>query len=249
MAELLLPKQVTGVRFPSPAPSLAFSSLSVNMPRRWDARLCIPTCCGALERAAATMEDPPEDLCDLLGRIDTAADGTDRISLDHMVRMAGRRSFAPLVILIGLLMLAPGLGDIPGVPSAMGLIVIVVAGQRLAGRQQLWLPDWLLRRSVTADKIRTAVRWTRPIARQFDRIARRRLRIFVGGPSAALTPAACIAIVLATPALEVVPFSANAAGAALTAFGLSWMYEDGLMALLALGFTAAVYGVVIGAFL
>ncbi len=52
---------------------------------------------------------------------------------------------------------------------------------------------------------------------------------------------ACIVIGIAMPAMEIVPFSANGAGAALTAFGLSLIANDGLLALLAFLFTAATF--------
>jgi hypothetical protein len=47
------------------------------------------------------------------------------------------------------------------------------------------------------------------------------------------------------PAMELVPFSANGAGAALTAFGLSLIAHDGLLALLAFVFTAMTFGLVL----
>ncbi len=54
----------------------------------------------------------------------------------------------------------------------------------------------------------------------------------------------CILIAAAMPAMEFIPFSANLAGAALTAFGLSLIAHDGVLALFAFGFTALTFGVV-----
>lgn len=45
--------------------------------------------------------------------------------------------------------------------------------------------------------------------------------------------------------LEVIPFSANVAGAALTAFGLSLIAHDGILALFAFAFTIATFGLVV----
>jgi hypothetical protein len=47
-------------------------------------------------------------------------------------------------------------------------------------------------------------------------------------------------IALAIPPMELVPFAATIAGAALTAFALSLIADDGLLMLIALGFTAGV---------
>ena len=48
---------------------------------------------------------------------------------------------------------------------------------------------------------------------------------------------------LAMPVMEAIPFSANLAGIALTAFGLAVIAHDGLLALIAFAATAA--GVVV----
>lgn len=55
----------------------------------------------------------------------------------------------------------------------------------------------------------------------------------------------CTGIALAMPALELIPFCANAAGIALTAFGLSLIARDGVMALLAILTTVLTLGLII----
>lgn len=54
-------------------------------------------------------------------------------------------------------MLAPIIGDIPGVPTLMAIIVLLVAGHLLIGRHQLWL----LERPVARGKGGKAVLWMR----------------------------------------------------------------------------------------
>lgn len=49
----------------------------------------------------------------------------------------------------------------------------------------------------------------------------------------------CMLVALAMPAMEVVPFSANGAGAALMTFGLGIVARDGLLALLGMVITGA----------
>jgi hypothetical protein len=48
---------------------------------------------------------------------------------------------------------------------------------------------------------------------------------------------ACFAIAMATPAMEVVLLTANAAGAAIASFGLSLIAHDGVLASIAYAFT------------
>ena len=54
-----------------------------------------------------------------------------------------------------------------------------------------------------------------------------------------------LAIALFTPAMEVVPFSANGAGAVLTAFGLALIARDGLIAAIALVLAVLTAGLVV----
>ena len=51
--------------------------------------------------------------------------------------------------------------------------------------------------------------------------------------------ALCMAVALAMPAMEVIPFSANGGGAAMMAFGLAIIARDGVVALMATILTVA----------
>jgi hypothetical protein len=193
------------------------------------------------------MSNEPEiaDLEQLLARIGDAAGENEQVSLRAITEQHGSRSFGPLLLLAGLVTLAPIIGDVPGVPTLMAIIVLLVAGQLLIGRRQLWLPRWLLERSVARAKVEKALSWMRRPARFIDRLLRPRLAMFVHGPGVYAIAIACVVIALATPPMEFVPFTANGAGIALTAYGLALIARDGLVALLALGFTVATLGAVI----
>lgn len=189
-------------------------------------------------------EDVPENLGALLDRIDEAA-GRGRISLGEILDAVGRRSFGPILLLAGLVTLAPIIGDIPGVPTIMGFLVLLTAGQMLCGRRSFWLPEILLNRNVAGDSVRRAVAWLRRPARWLDRIIRPRLRPFVRGPAVHGVAVVCIAIALAMPPMELVPFSANGAGLALTVFGMALIGGDGLLVLVAGVVTIATFWVVL----
>lgn len=169
----------------------------------------------------------------------------DRPSLGAILEAVGNRSFGPLLLLAGLITFAPLIGDIPGVPTIMGLFVLLIGVQMLFRRKHFWLPHWLLSRSVAQDKLCKAVQWLRPAARFLDRLLRPRLTIFTSGVAVYLIAIVCILLALAMPVMELVPFSANGAGAALTAYGLALTMRDGLLALFAFGFTTATAGLVI----
>ncbi|MDZ7842835.1 MAG: exopolysaccharide biosynthesis protein [Gammaproteobacteria bacterium] len=186
----------------------------------------------------------PDNLEAVLNRIDEAA-GSGRISFGEILDAVGRRSFGPILLIAGLVTLAPIIGDIPGIPTIMGVLVLLTAGQMLYGRQSFWLPETLLKRNAAGDTVRRAVTWLRRPAHWLDRIIRPRLPLFVRGPAVHGVALVCIAIALAMPPMELVPFSANGAGLALTVFGMALIGGDGLLVLVAGMVTIATFWVVI----
>lgn len=181
----------------------------------------------------------------LLDRVCEAKTEEGQISLDAILDEIGHRSFGPLLLLAGLVTLAPLVGDIPGVPTLMGIFVILSAAQLLLGRDHFWLPDWLLRRSVAREKVEKGISWMRRPARWIDRVLRPRLSFLVKGPGRWIVAVASLLVGLGLPPMELVPFSANIAGLALSAFGLALITRDGLVAIVALLATAGGYLVVI----
>jgi hypothetical protein len=177
-----------------------------------------------------------------------AGAGKDQISFDAILDAVGRRSFGPLLLLAGVVTLMPLVGDIPGVPTLMGLFVVLTAAQLLLGRDNFWLPGWLLRRSVDRSKIENGVSWLRRPAGWIDRVLRPRLSFLVEGPGAWVVGVASLLVGLAMPPMELVPFSANIAGLALSALGLALITKDGILAIVALLATAAGYFFVIRSF-
>ncbi len=67
---------------------------------------------------------------------------------------------------------------------------------------------------------------------------------FVTGFSKYMVAVFCILVAAGMPIMELVPFSATTTGIALTAFGLSLISHDGLLALLAFLATALTLGLV-----
>lgn len=158
------------------------------------------------------------------------------VSLGDILDAVGHRSFGPLILFAGVVMAAPGIGDIPGIPTGTGIFIALVAGQMVFGRNYVWLPQWLLKRTASHERICKAIGWLRRPARYIDRAIKPRLSSLTSQTGAYGIAIACLVIALATPAMEVVLFSANVAGAALTAFGLALVAHDGFVALIAYAF-------------
>ncbi len=178
-----------------------------------------------------SKNDEATSLLELLDQIEATAEDCDKVSLDTVMDAVGRRSFGPILVLVGLIILAPLVGDIPGVPTLMALVIVLIAGQVLLQREHLWLPRWLLERSIASDKLKKAIKWLRKPARFIDRLLRPRLQYVTQVIGIQATALLCIIIAAALPPMELIPFSANAAGIALTALGLALIANDGALAL------------------
>ena len=182
-------------------------------------------------------QDGPQDLGDLLDRIEEASSGEERITLEMIMDAMGSRAFGPILLLAGIITLMPLVGDIPGVPTTMAILVLLSAVQLLFRREGIWLPSWILQRSVERGKLERGLEWARRPAGMLDRWLRPRIPWRLQGPGLWVVAVACITIAAAMPAMEFVPFSANAAGVALTAFGLALVTRDGVLVLIALAVT------------
>lgn len=196
------------------------------------------------------MNQKPINLNELLNQIEEATDKREEeVSLDEILDTVGRRSFGPLLLMAGLVTIAPIIGDIPGVPTVMGIFVFLIGGQLLFHYDHFWLPQWLLEQSVHKDSIKKGLKWSRSPAGFLDRWLRPRMTIFIHGGAIYTIAVVCIIIAAMMPVMEIIPFSATFAGAALTAFGLSLITHDGLVALLAFIFSTGTFGLIIYNFL
>lgn len=197
----------------------------------------------------ARREKPPPktltETLDRMGKAEAESEG-DRVTVDDMMEAIGRRSFGPLVLLGGIVMCAPGISDIPGVPTLTGIFVGLVAAQMVFGRGEFWLPGWLLRRSVSGKTMRklTTSKWTRKPAAFIDKVVTERLAFLTNQGANRAVAIVCLLLALACPFTELIPLSGPAVGLSLVAFGLSLVAHDGLMALL--GFLATTGTAVLG---
>ncbi|MFP3984112.1 MAG: exopolysaccharide biosynthesis protein [Desulfurivibrionaceae bacterium] len=180
----------------------------------------------------------------LLDKVGGIADDTDRISLGNILEAVGRRSFGPLLLMAGVILVSP-LSGIPGVPTTMGTFVLLIVLQLPFRREGFWLPHWLLRRSVARNRVDKALERLRAPACFIDHWLRPRLTVFVSGISIYLITIICLLIALCMPLMEIVPFSASSAGVVFVAYGLSLIAYDGFLALFAYALTVIIFGFVV----
>ena len=190
------------------------------------------------------MEQDLKNLEGLLDRIRKSAGDLDRVTLGSIVEAIGSRSFGPLLLMVGLILVSP-LSGIPGMPTVMGLVVMLFAIQLLLRRRHFWLPGWMLGWSLARNKLEKSLDWLRTPACFIDRWLRPRLTFLTHGFGIFPIPVICIVIAATLPLMELVPFSATSAGAILAAFGLSLISHDGFLALLAFILTGLTFAFVL----
>lgn len=185
-----------------------------------------------------------ETLTDLLDRLEGACSGQARVSVEDVHQALGQRAFGPLLLLAGLAALTP-VGLVPGAPTLLALIVLLIAGQLAFGAKAVWLPKVIGRRTIAGERLAKAIRFVRRPAAWMDRIARPRLPMLLSSPGIRAAAAMCIAIAFAIPPLELVPFGVAAPASAITAFGLGLIARDGLLILVAWTASAAAVGLLV----
>ncbi|SFU98276.1 exopolysaccharide biosynthesis protein [Halomonas korlensis] len=190
------------------------------------------------------MNQPLQDLEQLLDRIGELTRDNDQVSIGMVVESVGSRSFGPLLMLIGITLFSP-LSGVPGMSVFMASFVLLIAIQMLIGRKQFWLPHYILNRSVERGKLQKALDWLGKPARGIDRALKPRLTFLVHSGGSYGIAALCVVVGLCMPFMELVPFSASAAGLALLLLGLALVVHDGLLVLLAVAVFGAAFTFII----
>lgn len=190
------------------------------------------------------MADDGDDdgsIGEILDKLEEAADG-ERLSVEDIREALGAKGFAPFLIVPPLIEISP-IGGIPGVPTALAAIIILFAAQILAGRDDLWLPGFVERRSMKAERMRTAVGKLRPVGDRLDRWFHGRLRPLTRGAWPRIAAGIIILFALTVPPLELLPFASTVPMAAILLFGLAILVHDGLLMLVALAVSAIAVGI------
>ncbi len=174
----------------------------------------------------------------------------ESVTLGEVLARIGQRSFSATLMVIGLLMVSP-LSAIPFLPSLVAIVILLIAGQAIIGRHHLWLPDFLTRRRISADKLRRALDTLIRPAAWIDRHRSGRWVVLTQWPISSLAYIVIIAIALTWPPLSFVPFSTTLSAVGMSFLAAGQTLKDGIfvllgyayLALLVTGVSVAVAGV------
>ena len=174
----------------------------------------------------------------LLDTIDTVRKSTegDSTSFGDIVESLENRGYGPLVMALSAFVILPT-GIIPGVPAVVGLALVLVAAQMIAGRSHPWMPGWMRNFDLPDDKLRDAADRARPWAERLSTLLDRRFEALVAPRIAA----ACLILAgLIMVPLGFVPLLPLALGCAALLLGLALTVKDGAVA--ALGYLVFAVG-------
>lgn len=165
-----------------------------------------------------------EDVEDAMDKLESAEVTTIR----DVIQALGSASFLPILLLVSLVVVTP-LSSIPGLSGISGLIIALIAGQLMWGREQLWLPDFILSRKVPSDRLNKALTKIRRPLNWMQDHTRERLVFLVQGPATGVLLFLCMLCGLAMPFLEVLPATSSMMAGAIAILCLSLISRDGVL--------------------
>lgn len=170
----------------------------------------------------------------LIGRVREVAQDQS-VTVARMTEALGRDSLPPNLMIPALAVVSP-LSGVPFFSSICGMLIALISAQMLIGRSHVWLPAFLMRKTLSGRRVRGGLDWMARPARWLDRITAERLTFLVRRPMRWVTQGICLCCGLAMPFLELVPFTSSLMGVVVSLMAFGLLARDGLFTLL--GFMA-----------
>lgn len=167
---------------------------------------------------------------ELLDKVDDETDECELV-VEDVVEALESRGYGPLLLFVALLTLMPT-GAIPTVPTIAAVLIILISGQMLLGKNHPWLPRFLRERGIKKEKFRDARDKTSTIIEKLDRLVKPRMHRVFRGPVVKLVAVTCLLIAMTMPPLELLPFAVFVPAAAIGLFGAGLTVKDGLLIIL-----------------
>jgi hypothetical protein len=188
---------------------------------------------GLLQDAIKAPRISPNAVQNIAHRIRQASGGSN-VTVGEIVR-AMDASIQPVLLLLPALILVTPLSGIPGLSSLGGLTIALVAAQILLGRSDIWLPDFVLRRTLPASRLAWSLERLDRFAAFIDKRSTPRAEWLLGFPGRQLGLATCILCGMAMPFLELVPFSATTLAVVVSVLAAGLLVRDGVLLAFGLG--------------
>lgn len=190
-------------------------------------------------------DDPQQGFIGLVASL-AQASGPDGLTIGQIRDRMDERAFGLMILILAIPCLVPALY---GVPQIVGVPILLLAGQMLVGRKEPWLPDTLLKRTVSKAMLDRMADFATKRMGWLERLSKPRLKIFTTGLAERLAAAFMI---LATVTI-VLPMTNTVPSVALALLSVGLIQRDGLFvaggAAVAVGWATAIAVVAAGFFL
>lgn len=156
----------------------------------------------------------------------------DRVSVGDLLNAVGRRSYGPVLALLGFIAISP-LTIIPGANSLVAIVILIFAVQMVFGRNYPWLPRRALEFDFPREKMVQGVQAAQPYVGWVDRFLKPRLVFLTRSPFVQIIAAACVGAALVTIPLSFIPLGPVIPSLTVLLFGLAVTARDGFVLVLA----------------
>ncbi|WP_173931717.1 exopolysaccharide biosynthesis protein [Chelativorans sp. Marseille-P2723] len=175
---------------------------------------------------SARLEAAPRRLSTVLEQLAKQPDGS--ITVEQLRQALGDRSFATFLVFFSLFNLLP---LPPGSTLVFGIPLIIISVQMTLGRQTIWLPHFLLERSISSERFRHLSEKVAPALKRLERIVRPRYWPF--DRNRADRVIGMLALILATVVTLPIPFGNWFPALACALLGIALSERDGVLLLVA----------------
>src|SRR5262249_43339663 len=134
-------------------------------------------------------------------------DAQERIRLGVVLSAVGRRTYGPLLLIVGLFSISP-IALIPGVTWACAALMLLLGSQMAMGMSTPWLPRALLNLRLPGAMLGGFLNRTRPHAQRLEAFFLHERLLFLTAPPAVILVALfVVAAALVTFPLSFIPFT------------------------------------------
>lgn len=173
----------------------------------------------------------PDGLADVLDELSTSVNRESDlkgIRFGVLLSAVGRRSYGPLLLLLGLIAVSP-LTALPFTTTIVAAVTLLIAGQMALGLKRPWLPKRVLDIQVPRKAFFKFLDGARPVVERIDGALLHERWTFMTVPLFVNLVALCVcAAALITFPLSLIPFAPFAPGIAIVLFGLGMTARDGV---------------------
>lgn len=173
------------------------------------------------------MNENMHSISDIFKKIDRELT-SDKISISDILEAVHERGFGMLILILSIPMALP-IPVPPGINILLASPLILLTAQQAIGRHTIWLPKWMLGKTIKRTKLSSMIKTIIPWSQRFEKLAKPRIEFITLGMFSRLIGVLglimALAICIPLPLTNTVP----SLGIALMSVGV--IMRDGLAVL------------------